>query len=123
MAHAAQPGRGEDHRMKHLMLGSPAAGAAGMASRWRRAWSTMRRGAFIEQPDASSCLRLDPVSGQEPSGGAARSRPAEDSPAPVPDFESFKRFLEELHAAFPQNEYRWTRGKTRSCQWLLDRVP
>jgi len=81
------------------------------------------RGSFIERPDAPSGVRLDAVAGQEPPGSGAQPRPAEDSPAPVPDFESFKRFLDELHAAFPQNEYRWTRGKTRSCQWLLDRVP
>lgn len=42
---------------------------------------------------------------------------------PEPDMKNFARFLAELQEAFPDKQYRWTRGKERSCKWLLRRVP
>src|SRR5690606_26134479 len=97
-------------------------GTARMAFGWRRAWATMRRESSMKQSNVSSGRNA-----AAPAADPARSDEPEPMPAAFgasnPDLESFKRFLEELRAAFPQKEYRWTRGKTRSCQWLLDRVP
>lgn len=40
-----------------------------------------------------------------------------------PDLPNFERFLLELQESLPDKQYRWTKGKERSCKWLLNRVP
>lgn len=42
---------------------------------------------------------------------------------PNPDLDSFGRFMADMHGAFPEKSYRWTRAKERSCNWLIKRVP
>ena len=40
-----------------------------------------------------------------------------------PDLQSFRLFLKEFQDSFPAGHYGWTKGKERSCKWLLSRVP
>jgi|GEM_PF-2250018 SAM-dependent methyltransferase len=78
-----------------------------------------------EQPDAPPLIdeeRVDRTTSsaevsEEPSATAPRYSSSR------PDLESFERFLDDVKASFPEKEYRWTKGKSRSSKWILDRVP
>jgi SAM-dependent methyltransferase len=40
-----------------------------------------------------------------------------------PDLQSFRLFLKEFQDSFPDKKYGWSKGKERSCNWMLSRVP
>lgn len=56
-------------------------------------------------------------------GGARADAQQSTADGAGPDLQNFMLFLKELQDEFPENRYRWTKGKERSCKWLLRRVP
>ena len=40
-----------------------------------------------------------------------------------PDLQSFRLFLKEFQDSFPDKKYGWSKGKERSCNWMLSRLP
>lgn len=87
-----------------------------MTLKLRQVWESMVRDS-----------RSKPV----PSGDAGATQEEADKPSQVeanggsegPDVMNFQRFLLELRESFPEKDYRWTKGKERSCKWMLSRVP
>lgn len=117
-----------------------------MTSRLRQVWSSVVRGTASKpvgnpvRSDTERDRRTASVESRHSTGPGARpatesqaSRAAAGSARPdaqqgtaggaEPDLQSFRLFLKEFQDSFPDKQYGWTKGKERSCKWLLSRVP
>jgi Methyltransferase domain len=117
-----------------------------MTSRLRQVWSSVVRGTASKpvgnrvRSDTERNGRTASLESRHSTGSGARpatesqvSRAAAGSARPDeqqgtaggagPDLQSFTLFLNELQDSFPARKYHWSKGKERSCRWLLSRVP